>query len=447
MRDFFSEFNPVSKEVWTAKIQSELQNQDLSLLDQFDPIEELNFTSFYHVSDQKKHETPGGFPYTRGLNTKTNHASNMAFILVDDEADGNKRILHCLMTGADGIWIKTNRSNLNWRVVLKDIQFEFITAQFSVPSIDDCLAIREITGENTSVQFNIDFIGSNSKGELKTLSETFKAHQQRFALVNGFGMQQVGATTWQEIAFCLNAGHEYLVELMSNGFSIDEAAACIGFHIGIGRNYLYEIAKIRAMRSLWSKIIHAYEPAHAYSHTCAMTAVIGCMNKSLSDPHTNLLRQTTEALSALCGGVDQLVVLPHDLYSDQGMSSISQRMAINIPLVLREESYLDKVIDPLGGSYSLEQLTTKIGEKAWEMFQKIEKSGGLFAETNRNLVREEILSKRNQREKAFLEGKITLIGINTFPNPKKIEANWKELPSYFGIDALNYERISKTISV
>ncbi len=446
MRDFFSEFNSVSKEVWTAKIQSELQNQDLSLLEQFDPVEELNFTSFYHVSDQKKHETPGGFPYTRGLNTKTNHASNTAFVHVDDETDGNARILHCLMTGADGIWIETNRSNLNWSVVLKDIQFEFITAQFSVPSIDDCLAIRKITGENPAVQFNFDFIGLNSKAELKALSETFKAHQQRFALVNGFGIQQVGATTWQEIAFCLNAGHEYLIELMSNGFSIDEASACIGFHIGIGRNYLYEIAKIRAMRSLWSKIVHAYEPAHACSHNCAMTAVIGCMNKSLSDPHTNLLRQTTESLSALCGGVDQLVVLPHDLYSDQGMSSISQRMAINIPLVLREESYLDKVIDPLGGSYSLEQLTTKIGEKAWETFQALEKSGGLFDENTLNQFKSEVRTKRSEREQSFLAGEIVLIGINKFANPEPVLSNWKEIPSYLGIDALNYERISKTVS-
>jgi methylmalonyl-CoA mutase len=244
----------------------------------------------------------------------------------------------------------------------------------------------------------------------------------------------------------LNAGHEYLVELMSNGFSIDEASACIGFHIGIGRNYLYEIAKIRAMRSLWSKIIHAYTPAHTCSHNCAMTAVIGCMNKSLLDPHTNLLRQTTEVLSAMCGGVEQIVVIPHDLYSDQGMSSISQRMAINIPLVLREESYLDKVIDPLGGSYSLEQLTTKIGEKAWTLFQSLEKSGGLFNDTARSNFKQEIIAKRDQREKAFVDGSITLIGINTFPNPEKIESKWRELPAYFGIDALNYERISKTVS-
>lgn len=446
MRDFFSEFNPVSKEQWIAKIQSELSGQDLSLLEQFDPIEELHFSSYYHVSDQKTHENPGGFPYTRGLKTKSNHAINTAFVLLEDEIEGNAKILHVLMTGADGIWITTNRSNLNWSAVLKDIQFDYISAQFSVSSIEDCLAIKEITGEIPSVQFNFDFVESNPLAELKTISDSLKVHQQRFALVNGFGIQQVGGTSWQEIAFCLNAGHEYLLALMSNGFSIDEASACIGFHIGIGSNYLNEIAKIRAMRSLWSKIIHAYSPAHACSHTCAMTAIVGCMNKSLLDPHTNLLRQTTEVLSAMCGGVDQLVVLPHDLYSDRGMSSISQRMAINIPLVLREESYLDKVIDPLGGSYSLEQLTTKIGKKAWETFQSLEKSGGLFEVSTRGNFRNEIITKRAQRERAFLDGTISLIGINTYSNPEKIEANWQELPSYFGIDALNYERISKTVS-
>ena len=151
-------------------------------------------------------------------------------------------------------------------------------------------------------------------------------------------------------------------------------------------------------------------------------------------------------MSALCAGVENIVTLPHDLYSDQGITEISERMAINIPLVLKEESYFDKVIDPLGGSYTLETLTDMIGEKSWKQFQSLEGSGGLFNIGTLDTFKGEIRSKRSLREKAFLAGELLLIGINNYSNPEPVLSNWLTIPTYLGMDALNYERIAKTIS-
>ena len=121
-------------------------------------------------------------------------------------------------------------------------------------------------------------------------------------------------------------------------------------------------------------------------------------------------------------------------------------MAINIPLILKEESYLDKVIDPIGGSYALEELTDLIGKKAWAQFQSLEQAGGLFNSDAQNNFKSDVQKKRALREEAFLEGETLLIGINNYSNPDPVLSNWKRIPTYLGMDALNYERITKTIS-
>lgn len=446
MNSFFKEFKTVGKDEWITKIHADLKGKDPALLEHHDEIEEISFSSVYHVSDSKRHETPGAFPYTRGLKTNLNDWKNTAFVQVKEEKEANKQILRFLMTGADALWIVGEKENIDWNAVLNEVQLEYIHVQFSVDSIEDLNAIKSIAAHTpNTVHFNLDFV-ANTTLSLKKYAAHFKQEQQRFALVNGFGVQQSGATTWQEIAFCLNVGHEYLVQLMDEGFSIDEAAACIGFHVGIGSNYFYEIAKIRSLRSLWAKVIKAYWPKHDCSYNCSITAVIGHTNKSLIDPHTNLLRQTTEVMSALNAGIESIVTLPHDLYSDQGVDGISQRMAINIPLILKEESYLDKVVDPIGGSYTLETITEMIGKKSWEQFQNLETLGGLFHDPAVQAFKKAVETKRSLREKAFLAGDILLIGINKYDNPEPVTSNWKVLPSYLGMLPLNYEKITKTIS-
>jgi len=445
MSNFFKAFEKSSLTEWKDQIIKDLKGKEHSVLEFNDPIEELNYKAYYHQDEIKSsNELPGNYPFKRGLKTSENNWLNGTFILIDDEASANSEALECLMKGADLLVFKTEKTNCDWDKVLSNVKFEYTKVQFDVPTASDYKAIKKIVAQHiNNISFNFDLFSSDNGIDLfNEVSEQTRESQHPVFLVNGFGVQQLGATTWQEIAFSLNVGHEYLLKLMSAGYSIDEASALVHFHIGVGNNYFYEIAKFRALRQLWSKIIEEYNPEHKCTYNCNITAVIGHTNKSLRDPYTNLLRQTTETMSAT-NGADAILVLPYDLYSTKGSSDIAKRMAINISLILKEESYLDKVIDPSGGSYSVEQLTNLIAEKAWISFQSIEANGGLFETSAIETFKDGIKTKRSERIEAFQSGKITGIGMNKYPDPGEKPADWQNRKSYLGIDPIMFDMESK----
>lgn len=442
MNKYFTEFPKTSEEEWKQKLLSDLKGKPHELLEINDEIEEIHLDGYSHSeSAQKLDEIPGAGSFVRGMLRKDNTWNNGLYLEVREEEIVNKKALEKLMSGVDLLIFKSCKQDINWSVVLNGIELQYIKAQFEPNSISDFERIRELTKNHSSnVSFCIDFIDDWNSADLASITKLNKIQHQSFCLVDGFGIQRIGGTTWQEIAFSLNAGHEYLLQLMEAGFSIDEAAACITFRVGVGANFFFSIAKIRALKQLWATVIGAYEPVHTSSYNCAITAFIGHTNKSLKDPHTNLLRQSTEAMSALSAGVDSIVILPHDYYSSNEVSSISERMAINIPLVLKEESYFDKVIDPMGGSYSLEKITEIIGTRAWTQFQQLEQAGGILNPSAKDAFVSELSQKQAQRIDFFKAGTQKIIGINTFMNPEKVTATWRSVPGYLDIEALILEQ-------
>ena len=448
MSDFFKPFNAVNKAEWEAKLIADLKGKDPSVLRTNDAIEEIEFASYAHQEDiTSTPETAGNFPFTRGMNTPSNEWKNGARIIVTDEKTANKEALEVLNLGADMLIFEQTKANTNWTTVLNDVQLEFIETQFSISTLDAFEQLHAIQNYNSyqmDVQF--DFL-QNDEISIEKIATHYKNKQSRFCVANGFKVQQAGATTWQEIAFCLSTGHEYIVKLMNAGFSIDEASACINFNIGVGSNYFYEIAKIRSLKRLWSKVIRAYEPQHACSHNCNINVQIGHSNKSVLDPHTNLLRQTTEAMAAATSGVHSITILPHDMYSSNGTSVLAQRMAINISTILQEESHLAKVVDPLGGSYSIELLTDQIAMKSWELFQKMDTDGGTLNESARKQLFDAISIKRQERIDAFINGKTVGIGMNKFKNSEESSASWKLPSAYLGLPTLILENELTTQSV
>lgn len=438
MSDFFKEFKKVSKSEWENKIISDLKGKDPSIISIDNKIEELKLSSYYHAEDISKSETPGNFPFTRGINSKRNEWQNGAFIIVSNEKEANKKALLALNSGADLLVFKTEKQSTDWKTVFKEIKFEFIHVQFVIESKSEFDALFEIMNSQSGrIQYNIDIVDHMSAEDFNSIANNFKEKQQRFCSVNGFKTQNIGANTWQEIAFCLNIGHDYLLRLMALGFTVDQASACISFNIGVGSNYFFETSKFRALKQLWAKVIHAYNPEHNCSHNCDITAVIGHVNKSLNDPYTNLLRQSTEAMSAINGGANALVVKPYDIYSTNGTSDLSERMALNISNILREESYFDAVIDPLGGSYSVESATEKIARKAWSKFQELEQNeDGVKSK----FFVQEISEKASLRSNSIQDKSALLIGINTFENPEEINNEWKPMQSYLGLPSLVLEQ-------
>jgi methylmalonyl-CoA mutase len=444
MNNFFNAFSKSSSDQWKEQIIKDLKGKEHELLEFADPIEEINFKAYYHQDEvPANNSAPGSSPFNRGSKRDLNDWNNGIQIIVSDESEANREALHALMTGADLLLFKSDKNNVDWKKVLNEVKAEFIQLQFEVSNTSEIDLIQEITGNSTNVAFNFDPFDGNL--DFDSIKNKMNDRQFYAFKINGFGIQQGGATTWQQIAFCLNAGHETLLQLMESGLTIDEAAATIHFHIGVGSNYFLEISKIRALRNLWSKIIAAYQPKHNCSHNCSISAVIGHMNKSLQDPYTNLLRQTTEVMSAT-NGADNIIVLPYDLYSEDGVSELSKRMALNISLILKEESYLDRVIDPVGGSYSVERLTETVGKKAWDLFKSLEAKNGLTNDNTLATFIADVSSKADKRIELFNNGETVGIGINKYPDPNEKSSNWKETEGYLGLPNVVFEKSFKTIT-
>jgi methylmalonyl-CoA mutase len=275
---------------------------------------------------------------------------------------------------------------------------------------------------------------------IRKLAPFFSEKQSPFIVINGYALQQTGANSTQELAFSLSTANECLGVLIAAGMNIDQAAACIHFSVGITANYFYSIAKIRALKELWASIVDTYSPMHGCSKNCIITAVSGPMNKSLKDPYTNLLRQTTEGLSAAVAGVESILIQPYTTASTQPLNDLAERMATNISLLLKEESYMHIVNDPIGGSYAIEQLTTQFSEKAWELFQETEAKNGVFSEECASMLQTLVIETANQRLDALSDGKNLLIGVNKFPNPSPESADYAEVSNYYGMPQLILER-------
>jgi methylmalonyl-CoA mutase len=439
-----STFPSNSLEDWIVQLKKDLKGDDFSKLLRQDEIEEIEFPTYHHAeSGEIVSQVPGKYPFTRGLKTSKNGWNNGHVIVVTEEKIANLKALELLMKGCDLlIFDLSNLHSNDWANLFEGIQYEYITAQFKPRNSQQFESLKSFFHQEIpkTIQFNCDFLEHEDTELFEKLVNCSSQVQFPFCLVDGFSVQQAGATTWQEIAFCLSSGHHYLNRLIQAGFTIDQAAACIHFSIGIGSNYFMEIAKIRALKQVWAAVIKEYAPVHTCTFTCAITANIGWTNKSLLDPHTNLLRQTTEVMSAISGGIDTIVVHPYDSISSNGTSVLSERMALNIPLILKEESYFDGVIDPLGGSYVLEELTQKIARKAWLIFQSLEEKGGIFKQEAQNTLAASVLAKAELKTEEIRSGKKTLIGINKYPNNSPESNYFLEQKTYLGMQQLIFER-------
>ena len=224
--------------------------------------------------------------------------------------------------------------------------------------------------------------------------------------VRGDLLHECGATAVQELAYALAEGVGALAAQIEAGQTAADAASRIQFVFGVGSNYFFEIAKLRAARLLWSQAVSAFS---VDGGACRMRihAVTALENKSVCDPWTNLLRCTTEALSAILGGCDSLTVRSFHF---------PERLAENIQLVLKEEAHLDKVGDPAGGSYYIESLTASLAREAWTLFQQVEAAGGYAAAKTSGSIDAALKQSQDARTKAVSSRRRTLVGVNNYPN-------------------------------
>ncbi|MCW7482983.1 methylmalonyl-CoA mutase family protein [Leptospira kanakyensis] len=288
-------------------------------------------------------------------------------------------------------------------------------------------SLKKLTHSHNIVLGDFDPYGSALKdGELgieeNTIGKTFSslAGTKGFAGVgiHSYFLRDAGASIGQELTYSLSWGVDYLNRHLDAGVGIEDAAANIWFWMGIGSDYFTEIAKFRAFRILWTEILNAYKPGLGESLPALIVGRTSNFQFTAYDPYVNMLRGTTAAMSAVMGGADFVSVLPFDSeYSAQ--QELGKRIARNSQLLLRYESYLDKVEDPAAGSYYLEVLTKKLAESAWAKFQGLEKDGGFGEAIKKGSIQKDIRDRADKKRNSLATKKEILLGTNQYPLPSE----------------------------
>jgi methylmalonyl-CoA mutase len=402
----FDQFPPVSTKEWMDKINADLKGADFNKKLVWKTAEGLEVMPFYRMEDLENlmyiNTLPGEFPYVRGTKTMNNNWLVRQNIEVSDYREANLKALTILMKGVDSLgFILTDPESVsekNLSILLKDIHIEIVEISFRCNGkakeiLEYLIKIsdeRGIEKEDIHGAIEADPIGRlivNGKLcvpvesgfdylALLTESSVVFPHLRTIHL-NASVLNQSGLGTLKELAFSISMGNEYLARLTERGINAPMAASKIRFSFETGSAYFMEIAKLRAARLLWSVVQKGYVTEESECARMVIHSVTSEKNKSEKEPDMNILRTQTEAMSAILGGTDSLTVEPFDK-SFRTPDEFSERIARNQQLILKEESYFDKVADPAGGSYYIENLTRLMADSAWKMFLEIEEQGGFL---------------------------------------------------------------------
>ena len=324
-------------------------------------------------------------------------------------------MLNDLNKGVSGIDLNFEEYN-QLEKKLENIQLEYIQSAFTVKSADQaCDLLSNLTG-NVNGWLNYDPITHGSiVGIDEVLHYTLPRPSFKAFNIDGASIRNHGGDTIDEIAYLLSCGNEYLNHFQYTGIETRLIAENILFTTGVGPNYFFEIAKIRTLRMLWSNIVDQYAPESEEAYKIHIHGKTLSINIYDEDPYNNLLRQTTEAMSAVIGGVDSLEVIPYKGSSPEE-KELFNRMAKNIQLMLKEESMMNQVIDPAGGSYYLESLTDEIAQKAWKRFQEIEVEGGFMVNSEKFM--NDLVAKKTDYLNQVASGEKVRVGVNKYQSKK-----------------------------
>ncbi|MBU4485446.1 MAG: acyl-CoA mutase large subunit family protein, partial [Candidatus Delongbacteria bacterium] len=262
--------------------------------------------------------------------------------------------------------------------------------------------------------------GEYAKGEVKRFEEMksiFDACRKypdfKGLVISNDHFHDSGSTIVQKVAYLLSTAVFYK-EKIAPEISFSEFSKNIELSHSIGQYYLLEIAGLRALRLLWSNIAEAYDNSENVQPVDIHTKT-GLFNKTAFDPYVNMLRTTTEAMSAITGGCNSLTVLPYNICVDEA-DSFSMRIARNTQLILRDEAHFDKFIDPSKGSYYIEKATDLIAKDAWKLFRLLEENGGIYEALKRGEIQRELNELKKKRLSNFSMRRDNLVGTNFVPN-------------------------------
>nr|BFF36719.1 methylmalonyl-CoA mutase subunit beta [Tenacibaculum mesophilum] len=416
----FDKFQGVTPAEWKQKIQVDLKGADYNDTLLWKTEEGITVKPFYTKEDRTNIQinTPNkGFAICQSIN-------------IENEEEANAFAIDSIKRGANAIKFSAKKE-FDYNTLLKGIDtqktllyftFNFLSSQF-------VKKLADFTNSD-KCYFNIDVIGnlassgnwySNLKSDHTQLEEIAKATQNAIC-VNASIYQNAGATIVQQLAYALAHANEYLNHF---GNSIENN---IHFNFSVGSNYFFEIAKLRAFRILWSALLKEYN-IEATAHIFAQPSL---RNKTLYDYNVNMLRTTSECMSAILGGTNTIANNSYDKIFHQP-NEFGERISRNQLLILQQESELAEAQNIADGAYYIETITQQLAQKALEVFKLIEKGGGFLKQLKEGVIQRKIKESADKEQQLFDSGELVLLGTNKIQNENDKMKNDLEVSPFLKI--------------
>jgi methylmalonyl-CoA mutase len=424
----FNEFPPVTTEEWEEVIHKDLKGKDYKETLRWDTREGFESLPFYRSEDLNKLD--------HTVQPLASSANWSILEIVEDAhpSEANKQALLALENGAGGLDIRLTSERIaskeDLESLLNNIQLEIITLVFStsmsspkvIEWVQEIISDRNLNPGSLDIHFSVDIFSHAaqsghlpSKGWEEDVTDRLSSKAGNL-LVDTSIYANAGASLVQQLAFALAAGNEYL------GVS-SELGTSLSFRFSTGPLYFPEIAKYRAFRLLWGKVLEEYGIKDQTVNILSETA---SWNKTQNDAHNNLLRATTEAMSSAIGGCNGISIHRFDEHFNE-QTPFASRIARNTQLILQEEAYLSKVSDPGAGSYYIEVLTEKIANKSWDLFQEIEANNGFYEGLKSGFLQQMISESRDRKIRAYKKEEESLIGVNKYQPDDETDISPREV--------------------
>ena len=431
--NLFSDFETVTSKQWKQQIQYELKGADYNETLVWESPEGIKVKPFYHNDENSiaSHAVSPSKPFAIVQN-----------IFVHDVKKSNARALETLRRGAESVRFTLENDTVSIDELMQNLPLENVNYYFNLPflSVEFSNKINDFASKNKANIFvqndpirqlvkngnwyenlekdfeKLNIIAKNSH----PLEGCPTGGVASFLTISGGIYQNAGANIVQQLAYTLAQANEYFNRLDLSVRA--ESRTVIAIEVAVGTNYFFEIAKLRTLRILFNTLAAEYN----HNFDCHIIATPTKRNKTLYDYNVNMLRTTTECMSAILGGADAVANLAYDAIYHKD-NEFGDRISRNQLLVLKHESYFDKVNNPADGAYYIEALTEELAEKALELFKDIEKNGGLISQLIEGTIQRKINESAQKEQELFDSGKEVLLGTNKYPNKNDQMKNDLEL--------------------
>ena len=402
--NLFENFESGSAKAWKQKIQFELQGKDFNDHLVWNSIEGIDVKPFYHSE-----------AYSKAPDIQHNASDwNIGHsIYVNSVEKSNTHALKLIESGVESLHFTLPTVSISVEELLKNIDTSSVPIYFEPLCLSEKLikSLQDFSLKNkTSFYILQDPIGhlarsgnwhENLKTDLHTLKQTIALGDTLKSVISvDLGLfQNAGGSMIQQLAYTLAHANEYL-----NLFD-DESIKSVVFKVSVGGNYFFEIAKLQALRVLWYSLIKDY----GLSIDCHILTQPSRRNKTIYDYNINMLRTTTECMSAILGSSDTIINMPYDhLYHKD--NDFGNRLSRNQLLILKKESYFDAVSNPTEGVYYIETLTHQLAQKSFDLFKDIEKQGGFLKLLKEGMVQRKLKEHAQKEQRLYDEGTEGLLG-------------------------------------